>query len=243
MIRAMNSPHVIHRPISLLLTCLMATGFVQFVSKTPSLAAEGDEATPVLLVLDASGSMKGDDGTGTTKIDAARAAVRDVIEAAPADTPLGLRVFGYRVPSSDKAAACKDTELVTSVGVDNRDDMASFVDGVEAVGETPIGLSLEEASDDLGESGGSVVLVSDGADECYPDLGPAPCDVAQAIADDGIDLQVHAIGFQTDNAASEQLNRDHRSSRGRRCFPPRFASGTTAIRNGRVAAGKGAVTS
>ncbi|MBP7928591.1 MAG: hypothetical protein KAZ88_00265 [Acidimicrobiia bacterium] len=133
--------------------------------------------------------------------------------------------------------------MVTSVGVDNRDDMASFVDGVEAVGETPIGLSLEEASDDLGESGGSVVLVSDGAEECYPDLGPAPCHVAQAIADDGIDLQVHAIGFQTDNAASEQLNRDHRSSRGRRCLSPWFAFGTTAIRNGRVAAGKGAVTS
>lgn len=37
--------------------------------------------------------MKEDDGTGTTKIDAARAAVRDVIEAAPAGTPLGLRVF------------------------------------------------------------------------------------------------------------------------------------------------------
>ena len=52
MTRGMNSPHVIHRRLSLLLTCLMATGFVQFVSKTPSLAAEGDEATPVLLALD-----------------------------------------------------------------------------------------------------------------------------------------------------------------------------------------------
>ncbi|MCB0975377.1 MAG: VWA domain-containing protein [Actinobacteria bacterium] len=201
----MFRPHVSTQRFSLFLVYLLLASGVFVVFPPSGSAAEGDDSAPVLLILDASGSMKEDDGTGATKIDAARVAVRDVVDAAPADQELGLRVFGHRVSSSDKAAACRDTELVVPVGTGNRGDLLSVVNGVEALGETPIGLSLQQAQSDLGESGGSVVLVSDGADECYPDLGPAPCDVAKEIAAGGIDLQVHTIGFQTDAAANDQL--------------------------------------
>ena len=73
-----------------------------------------------------------------------------------------------------------------------------------ASGYTPVGNALRAAADALPNEGPrSIVLVSDGEDTCAP---PAPCDVANELHQQGIDLVIHTVGFKVDATAREQLS-------------------------------------
>lgn len=158
---------------------------------------------PVLLVLDASGSMNADDGSGRPKIEAAKEALRRLVDEIPDGTPVGLRVYGHRYPNTDPVLGCTDTELIAPVEPLDRQALLSAIEGVSANGFTPIGLALREARSDIGGEGPrTVVLVSDGIDTCAP---PEPCGVAAELVADDIELRVETIGFQVDAAAAAQL--------------------------------------
>ena len=158
---------------------------------------------PILVVLDASGSMRADDGSGRPKIDAAKDAVSALVEGVPDGTPLGLRVYGHRTPNTDRVAGCADTELLVPVGPVDRRAVAAALAALPASGYTPIGLSLQAAIDDLPiDVPATVVLVSDGIDTCAP---PDPCAVAADLASRRIGLRVETIGFQVDAEARSQL--------------------------------------
>jgi hypothetical protein len=167
------------------------------------MADEG--ASPAMvLVLDASGSMNESDGRGSTKIVAAKSAMKTIIGQLPKDLRVGLRVYGHRVPSRpDHAKACQDTELVAPVTTLDGPGLSAAVDRFAAKGETPIGLSLQKAAADLpAGSAGSVVLVSDGEDSCAP---PSPCDVAKKLKASGVKLTVDTVGLRVDAKARAEL--------------------------------------
>ncbi|NSC22738.1 VWA domain-containing protein [Streptomyces albus subsp. chlorinus] len=155
------------------------------------------------LVLDSSGSMAEKDSSGGTRMRAARAAVSTLVDSLPAGYPTGLRVYG-----ADKAGSCTDTRLARSVRPLDREGIKKAVAGTEPRGETPIGLSLRKAAADLPRtSSGSlgrrtIVLISDGEDTCRR---PDPCEVAEDLAEDGVDLRIDAIGFHVRGKAREQL--------------------------------------
>lgn len=175
---------------------------------TAAAPAGPDRPAPeaLLLVVDYSGSMKEPDGTGGTRIDSARAALREIVTQLPDDLDVGMRVYGHRVPSADKAAACQDTELAVPVGPLDRERLLGTVDGLQALGETPIGLSLQQAAQDLPPGvPATVILVSDGEDECFPDLGPEPCAVTRDLVAQGVDLRLETIGLQVSPAGAQQL--------------------------------------
>lgn len=156
----------------------------------------------MLLVLDSSGSMAEPAGGGQSKIEAAKDALATVIGDLPAESEVGLRVFGSEVFSRDDAGACRDSRLVVEPGTDNRDALLEAVDSYEPYGETPIPHALQEAAADLGDEGTrSIVLVSDGESTCTPD----PCVVAGQIAEQGIDLRVDVVGLSVSGKAREQL--------------------------------------
>jgi Ca-activated chloride channel family protein len=118
---------------------------------------------------------------------------------------VGLRVYGHRVPNTDKVRGCRDTELVVPVGPLDREVMIAAIGGFEARGFTPIGLSLREAVGDFPDAGRrTIVLVSDGEDTCAP---PQPCEVAHEIVSEGIDLRVETVGFliEAGSRAESQL--------------------------------------
>lgn len=163
-----------------------------------------NQAAPVLLVLDASGSMRADDGTGRSKLDAAKEALLRLVEELPDGTQVGLRVYGHRVPRSQgRTAGCGDTELVAPVAPLDRARLRTAIQGFEANGYTPIGASLRAALNDMPGTGPrTVVLISDGIDTCAP---PDPCSVATELTSGGVELRVESIGFQVDAAAAEQL--------------------------------------
>lgn len=170
----------------------------------PEQAVSDQGSGAMLLVMDASGSMNETDASGEILLDGAKQALRGVVEALPDGTQVGLRVYGHRVPNTDQENGCQDTELIHPVAPLDRPALLAAIDGFDAVGYTPIGLSLREAAADLPPEGPrSIILVSDGEDTCAP---PEPCDVAAEISGEGIDLVVHTVGFalgDNDAARSE----------------------------------------
>ena len=154
----------------------------------------------VLLIFDASRSMKNDDGTGRPKIQAAKEAFSTLVDELPDGAQVGLRVFGARETGK---GSCADTRLVSPVAALDRAGLTAQIRALQPRGFTPIGDSLQGAVDDLGTAKQkTVVLVSDGGDSCAP---PNPCDVARRISQGGIALKIQAVGFQVKPKARRLL--------------------------------------
>ncbi|MFD7616270.1 VWA domain-containing protein [Streptomyces sp. NPDC059802] len=178
----------------------------------PAVAAPADTAPgasgagsngSLVMVLDSSGSMADDDGTGHTRMESARTAVGTVVDGLPDGYPTGLRVYG-----ADRTRGCADTRLVRPVRGLDRAAVKRAVAAVRPRGDTPIGLSLRKAAEDLPRpSGGAIgtrtiLLVSDGEDNCGT---PRPCEVAEQLGKEEIGLRIDTVGFQVRGAAREQL--------------------------------------
>jgi Ca-activated chloride channel family protein len=147
------------------------TGAVLAAPGTASAAGRTDELAPVVVVLDASGSMAEPIAGGDTKMAAAKDAVHTLVGALPAQARLGMAVYGTGTGSSagEKAAGCRDVRVVHDVGPLDRPALDAAVDEVEPRGYTPIGQSLRTAAAELPTEGPrSVVLVSDREDTCAP---------------------------------------------------------------------------
>ncbi|MFG2332838.1 VWA domain-containing protein [Streptomyces sp. NPDC048604] len=169
-------------------------------------APEAPESARIDLVLDLSGSMKANDAGGQTRLAAAKQAVTRIIDTAPEQAQLGLRVYGATYPGQDKMKGCTDTQQVLPVAPMDRAaraDAKKQVAAFKAVGFTPIGVSLREAAKDLGTSGKRrIILISDGEDTCAP---PPPCEVARELKAQGVDLAVDVVSFKTPSPARAQL--------------------------------------
>ncbi|MQA08235.1 MAG: VWA domain-containing protein, partial [Pseudonocardiaceae bacterium] len=68
------------------------------------------EYAPTMLVLDGSGSMKGNDPNGGTKMAAAKNSVHSLVDMLPDDARLGLTTYGTETGESpaEKKAGCQD---------------------------------------------------------------------------------------------------------------------------------------
>ncbi len=183
---------------------LVLTLVVVVAGVSAPLVAHAEDPAKVLLVLDVSGSMNEKLSSGGTKFAAAKNALKEVADALPPGTQVGLRVYGSEIaePKATNPKACRDTRLVMPIGPLDRTSMYKAVDTFEAVGETPIAYSLGKAVDDLGGKGRRVVvLISDGEESCTGD----PCPTARKLAGAGVDLQFNAIGLNVGGKARKQL--------------------------------------
>ena len=148
--------------------------------------------------------MNEDAGNGGTRLDAAKKAFDELVQRLPEGAPIGLRVYGSKVSEVSKAEACRDTELTIPVGPLDKGRMRDTVHALEGKGRTPIGASLLATPGDLGSAEGrrSVVLVSDGGDNCAP---PDPCKAAAAGRQAGVDLSISVVGLQVNERVRKQL--------------------------------------
>jgi Ca-activated chloride channel family protein len=169
-------------------------------------AAPAPTGGGLVMVLDSSGSMAEDDGSGATRIASAREAVGTVVDALPDGYPTGLRVYG-----ADRAGGCTDTRLAVPVEELDRGRIKEAVADVKPKGDTPIGYSLQRAARDLPErppgalGHRSILLVSDGEDSCGT---PDPCEVAEQLGETGGAfgaLRIDTVGFQVGGEAREEL--------------------------------------
>lgn len=160
--------------LGLCLSAAVLAGAPALAAPTSTPTAGAGAQQPVV-VMDHSGSMLNADADaeGTTRVDAAKAATKDLIRAAPEGAELGLVAFGHR-----RAEDCTDIETVQPVGPVDKARLASRVDALAAHGETPVSAALQQAADALeGKEKGTIVLVSDGQPSC--DTPPACEDAAQ----------------------------------------------------------------
>jgi hypothetical protein len=167
----------------------------------------------VVIVLDASGSMNTRLSEGQTRMEAAKAAVADLVGRIAPDTRLALRVYGHQ--SAPQKKDCRDSALMVGFGpaAGNKAAIVAEARGVKAQGYTPINYSLQAAAKDLaGETTAErvVLLVSDGKETCEGD----PCVTAKALADADAKLAVHVVGFGVDAVTRSQLMCIARQARG-----------------------------
>ncbi|MEV0336791.1 VWA domain-containing protein [Nocardia sp. NPDC050717] len=186
-------------------TTLTAVLTAAALSLLPAVAqADTPQYAPTMLILDASGSMQRPD-QGGTMMDAAKRAVRAFVESAPAESSVGLTTYGTGTGNDegDKAAGCRDVQVLRHPDTIDKPALTAAVDGITARGWTPMGTALRQAAAALPAQGPrSIVLVSDGDDTCAP---PDPCEVAAELKQRGVDLVVHSIGFAVDEKARAQL--------------------------------------
>jgi hypothetical protein len=158
----------------------------------------------VMLVLDASGSMKSALPDGTSRMDAAKSAVVQLVATLPADTKLAFRAYGHQSPQQQKN--CKDSALLAPFDSveKNRATVIGKAMSLQPQGFTPITYSLTLAGQEMLQQEAAshvVVLVSDGKETCEAD----PCAAAKAMADADAKLVVHTIGAGVDQPTRNQL--------------------------------------
>ena len=179
----------------------------------PLQSAVAENRRSIVLILDASGSMNANLPEGTTRIEAAKAAVANLVGKLTDDTRLAFRAYGHRSPPQRKD--CKDSELIVGFNTvaSNRATILAKADTIKAQGYTPINLSLQLAAQDLASEASAervVLLVSDGKETCEGD----PCATAKALADADAKLVVHTVGFGVDTVTRQQLQCIARMARG-----------------------------
>jgi Ca-activated chloride channel homolog len=165
---------------------LLLTSFLSTVA-----AAEGQR---VILVLDASGSMRGKIN-GQSKMDIAKQVVGKVLSSWKPEDDLGLVVYGHREKGS-----CTDIETVLPPKPLNIGAYMSPIKGLVPKGKTPMTQAVRQAAEALKytEQKSTVILISDGVETCDAD----PCAVAREMEAAGVGLTVHTVGFGLDDKAA-----------------------------------------
>jgi Ca-activated chloride channel homolog len=189
-------------------------------------ASQASAQTNVMLIFDASGSMKREVG-GESRISAAKRAVGAALSSMPASARLGLMAYGHRRPRD-----CTDIELVAPIASEKAPALARYVEALDARGETPIAETLRRAGKSFAAFKGqrnAIVLITDGIEEC----GGDPCAAAESLTEMGVDLKVNVVGFTLGRAAE----RAARGAGGRRAGP-RAPATAGSPRPGAEAAGR-----
>lgn len=183
-----------------------------------AVAAGPDDPLKVVVVLDVSGSMARPGGNGLTLLGGARRAIAELTAALPPETEIGLRVYGSEYGGANRSRSCRDTRLLVPVGPGHGRAVVKATSRLRPTGDTPIGLALAAAADDLVRGSAServIVLVSDGEDNCSP-VGAAPCQVVRGLRRGRMSVRVESVGvaLQGQPAAQRALRCVAQSSGG-----------------------------
>jgi hypothetical protein len=117
--------------------------------------------------------------------------------------PVGLRVYGHRTGTDDKAAGCADTERVVAPAAGAGAQIEAAAAALAPRGHTPIARSLLETAADLRRDGGAatIVLISDGVESC----GGDPERVIADLRASGLPVVLHTVGLAVGASDAEQL--------------------------------------
>jgi Ca-activated chloride channel family protein len=151
----------------------------------------------VIIVLDASGSMRGKTD-GKTKMVVAKGMLKDLMATWDSNIEVGLVVYGHRVKGD-----CSDIELMVPVGSNNKAAFTEAMAKIKPMGKTPLSAAVIKAADQLGytEQKATVILISDGIETCKMD----PCTVAKKLKEKGVDFTAYVVGFDVDKAQQRDL--------------------------------------
>lgn len=127
----------------------------------------GDEPE-VVMIVDASGSMREPFGGGLSRLEAAKRAADTMIRSLPADVDVGLVDF----------SACNQVRRDKFYSAAQRGALIGEINNLAPKQGTPLAQAIQRAGNVASDSAESVlVIVSDGADSC----GGDPCAAARAL--------------------------------------------------------------
>lgn len=181
-------------------------------------AEEEDQKTKnISIQIDSSGSMNGQ-VNGGVKMNLAKEAVENFAAGFPEDTIMTLRTYGHKGTGDDKdkAMSCASTEVMYET---NTYDQAAFKTALgkfKPSGWTPLAASIKAGYEDLKAKAGEdteniLYIVSDGIETCEGD----PVKEAKALADSDLNVKVHIIGFDVDDAGQDQLKKTAEAGNGK----------------------------
>ncbi len=149
--------------------------------------AQADDRPNTILVLDGSGSMWGQID-GVNKIVIARNVIAEMLENMADDVSLGLTVYGHR-----ERGSCGDIETIVAPAPGTQAQILEAVNAINPRGRTPMTDAVVAAAQSLRstEEAATVILVSDGIENCNPD----PCAIAAELEAAGVAFTAHVIGF------------------------------------------------
>ena len=195
----------------------------------------GDEGTSVLsqnntlLVLDSSGSMAATAGGGTSKLAAAKKALRGFVAGTPDSVELGFEVFGHKGANNagGKAASCAGIETLLPLGTAAYKRFDAILDRFQPRGYTPLAAALKqagEAFDGKDDELNRIIVVTDGVDTC----GGDPVAEAKALKGAGIAVTTDVVGFDVAKADEADRLRAIAEASGGTYTDARTASALTA---------------
>ncbi|MFQ5686546.1 MAG: VWA domain-containing protein [Candidatus Scalindua sp.] len=175
---------------------LIVAVFILFV---PAVVLAEEEGPNILFILDSSGSMMNPLGDVESRIEAAKRVLSDLVAGLPAETNVGLEVYGHR-----EKTGCDDIEIVVPVGMLDVDVIKQRINSLEALGNTPIASALERGADEIQGLKGirTIVLISDGEETCKGDPISAAEQIRKRL---GVDVIIQVIGLAVDDNAKQQL--------------------------------------
>lgn len=126
--------------------------------------------------------LQGYSGGAGSRLQAAKDAVKGVVQQMPGDVDIGLLVFGR----------CEGTDNFKFFSPAQRGALLGQVDGIQPREGTPLARGLERSGNMLDGVSvpGVIVVVTDGSDSC----GGDPCAVARALKRKKPNLKINVIG-------------------------------------------------
>lgn len=165
---------------------LTNTLLATLISLAGAIDAQAETAT--VLVFDASGSMWNPMEGDTTRIEIARDVIEGYFIERNAKEPVAVLAYGHR-----RRGDCQDIETVAELGEHAPIDLAQKIRNLNPQGMTPLTASMQKAFDLIPRTAESadIVLVTDGLENCSGD----PCALAAEMAESGINVRAHVVGF------------------------------------------------
>jgi len=165
----------------------VAAASVMALPPLSSPAAASDDHAAIMLVLDASGSMRGRI-EGQTKMSIAKKTVEDVLAGFPPANRIGLMAYGHR-----RTGDCGDIETIVAPAQAMAPSVVEAVNAMRPRGKTPLTDAVRRAAGGLRfqSDPATVIVVTDGVESC----GGDPCALARELEADGIEFTAHVVGF------------------------------------------------
>ncbi|MEX0288373.1 MAG: VWA domain-containing protein [Flavobacteriaceae bacterium] len=156
-----------------------------------------EQASPILFIYDASGSMWGP-LEGKTKKEIASDVLSTTVGNLPENQKVGLIAYGHRTKGD-----CDDIEYMVDLANTAKDKLTNAVKEINPKGKTPLARSTTMAINSLKESNtkATIILITDGIESC----DGAICKVVSDAKANGIDFKLHIVGFGLKEGEKEQL--------------------------------------
>ncbi|GKV55182.1 hypothetical protein NCCP2222_11290 [Sporosarcina sp. NCCP-2222] len=165
------------------------------------------QKTNVVILMDASGSMKGE-VDGRVKMDLAKEAIENFTSQLDNEVNVALFAYGHKGAGTqaDKGLSCGAIDEVYPLSSYDKNSFHDAMESFGASGWTPLAGAIEKAavylaSYDREEYRNIVYIVSDGIETC----GGDPVEAAKQLNVSDIEAKVNIIGFDVDDEGQAQL--------------------------------------